>query len=55
MHFHNFRTHNHFIDVTEVCLLCILFSSIATDPSKNVIFFLFEILNTKLQTHFLKR
>jgi hypothetical protein len=30
---------NHFIDVTKLCLFCILFFSIATDPSKNVIYF----------------
>jgi hypothetical protein len=31
--------HNHFIDVTELYLFCILFFFIATDPSKNVIYF----------------
>jgi hypothetical protein len=58
------RAHNHFIDVTELCLFCIYFFSIATDPSEHVIYLfiyllysiLFKVLKSKLQTlHFLRR
>jgi hypothetical protein len=30
--------HNHFIDFAKLCLFCILFFSIATDLSENVIY-----------------
>jgi hypothetical protein len=40
------RAHNHFIGITELGLSYILSFSIATDPSKNVIYFYLQFLNT---------
>jgi hypothetical protein len=41
---HPFPQRAHFIDVKETFVFCILFFSIATDPSKNVIYFYLKFL-----------
>jgi hypothetical protein len=44
------RAHNHFIDVTELCLFCILFFRNNTCD-----LYLFKILTTKLRIHFQRK
>jgi hypothetical protein len=49
------RAHNHCIDVTELCLFCILFFFHSNRSVQKCDLFLFKISNTKLQTRFLRR